>query len=577
MKRLISVIIYSLAAVLAWGADKTPAQPLSMTGTRIDSVIVAGVDTTVSDGVATLLLSKRGGVFNEGVAARDTQAIETYLREHGWLTATATVSMDTSTATAILGFHAVPGPRSYFGEVRIIQPEAPDDESTAPYAFPSFRGAPFARDPLDGAVRTIIDNLAADGFPDAAASPRLSARADTVDVSLVLHTGERARVDSVAVKGLSVTKERVMRRETDSLIGKPVTPEIKTIARAALAPLTFLRVASDPEIVYDQNGRTVLVMTVEETARNSFEGVMGYQPGGGGGSGELVGKVDLGLQNLFGTGRSARVRWESLGGDAQDMEVRWTEPRAFGLPFGIEASFLQERRTDLGYTRTVLGMGVSQSVGRLTGKAGFTSETVSGDSLAGADVLGIDAGLVWVALDNPANPRVGARYAAGRSYSRKRYRYADTGDASLARSTVEVEHYIPLFRSHTAAFLVDYRHMDSGNHAIDPSDRWWIGGASTIRGYPERAFPAERALLATTEYRILTGGMSRVFAFMDYGRLWNTELINGRRVMHGDDHIGYGFGFRIESAAGTLGFDYGLGKGDAPGEGKLHVRLTSAF
>ena len=40
---------------------------------------------------------------------------------------------------------------------------------------------------------------------------------------------------------------------------------------------------------------------------------------------------------------------------------------------------------------------------------------------------------------------------------------------------------------------------------------------------------------------------------------------------------GYGFGVRLTSRAGILGFDYGLGRGDSPGEGKLHVRVSTAF
>lgn len=577
MKLFATIMLCMLSPLFNTGGGRAAAQPSPPSGARIDSVVVAGVDATLSGGAAGVLLSKRGGVFNKGVVARDAETLETYLRERGWLVATVSAVFDTTTAPSTLRFHAVPGPRSYFGRIGIARSGTSTGVAAAPDAFPALRGMPFAREPFDGAVRSLIDGLAAEGFPRAAVRPVLTARADTVDVSLIVDRGERALIDSVAVKGLTVTKERVIRRETDTLIGKPVTPEIPALARAALGRLRFIRVLHDPEVVYDQAGRAVLVATVEETARNSFEGVMGYQPGSGGDSGELVGKVDLGLQNIFGTGRSSRVRWESLGGDAQDMEVRWEEPRALGLPFSIEASFLQERRTDLGYTRTVLGIGISRNMGRLTGKAGLTSETVTGDSLAGADALGIEAGLEWTALDNLANPRNGARYAAERSYSRKRYRYAATGDAALARSTIELEQYIPVFGTHTIALLAGYRRVDAGNHTVDPSDRWWIGGASTLRGYPERAFPAERALLAITEYRVLTGGMSRIFVFLDYGRIWNSELTNGARVMHGDDHIGYGFGFRIESAAGTLGFDYGLGKGDAPGEGKLHVRLTSAF
>ena len=40
---------------------------------------------------------------------------------------------------------------------------------------------------------------------------------------------------------------------------------------------------------------------------------------------------------------------------------------------------------------------------------------------------------------------------------------------------------------------------------------------------------------------------------------------------------GVGFGLRLESAGGVVGIDYGLEPGRPPLEGKIHLRLVSAF
>jgi hypothetical protein len=46
------------------------------------------------------------------------------------------------------------------------------------------------------------------------------------------------------------------------------------------------------------------------------------------------------------------------------------------------------------------------------------------------------------------------------------------------------------------------------------------------------------------------------------------------RALHRD---GIGFGLRLDAAGGTVGVDYGLEPGRAPLDGKIHLRLVSAF
>jgi outer membrane protein insertion porin family len=259
------------------------------------------------------------------------------------------------------------------------------------------------------------------------------------------------------------------------------------------------------------------------------------------------------------------------------MEFRYEEPWVFGLPFNAAGTFMQERRPDRGYTRTLLTAGAARSIGKLTAHAGFRSEAVSADSLLAASAAGIEAGASWIALDNPSNPLSGFRYTVEWSSVSKRRRFEPGERAYLSRTMLGWEQYLPVARSQTLALILGYRRIDAGKGALDPADRFWLGGASSIRGYRERVFPADKAFLATAEYRFLAGPASRAFLFTDIGHLWNRERQGTRYEEHSSTRIGYGFGLRLRSRAGTLGFDYGLGKGDTPGEGKLHVRLAAEF
>ncbi len=122
-----------------------------------------------------------------------------------------------------------------------------------------------------------------------------------------------------------------------------------------------------------------------------------------------------------------------------------------------------------------------------------------------------------------------------------------------------------------------YRRVDIPLKNLGASDRYWLGGASSIRGYGESMYPAVKALWSAVEYRFLTGETSRVFVFADTGYLENREKFEGLFRKKTRTLIGYGFGLRIESRAGMLGFDYGLGRGDSPGDGKLHVSMRTEF
>ncbi len=542
---------------------------------RLDSVRVDGTDALSRAEVMGALLSRPGGVLNDGLVQHDRETLAGYLRERGWWNAEVEAAADSVNGKRILTFRAIPGRRACFGrlEVRLDAP-VPGIERKE---YAETVGKPFTREDLDRVTGGLLFQLAERGYPGAEVLPRLEARGDTVDVALTVLPGVRARVDSIAVRGLKVTKDHIVRRELERLRGQLVSPEVTATARAAIGRLRFVRTAGDPVVEYTEQGRALLAVPLEEGSRGSFDGAFGYQPATGGGSGEIVGKVDLGLENLFGTGRALRLHWENLGANTEDMEIGYSEPWALGLPVSLTGSFAQERRENLGYTQTLFTAGAGYDLGRIHASAGVRHERTSADSLASAAATGIEAGASWNALDDLSNPRSGLRYSGAWSSLRKRYRFGARERVTLTRAALSVDNYIPAARNQTVAVLLSYRRVDAGKRVLDPADRFWIGGASSLRGYREQIFPASAALLSTLEYRFLTGGSSRVFVFTDIGHLWNRVRTGERTATTSITRIGYGFGLRIQSKAGTLGFDYGLGKGDGPGDGKLHVRLSTEF
>jgi outer membrane protein assembly factor BamA len=186
------------------------------------------------------------------------------------------------------------------------------------------------------------------------------------------------------------------------------------------------------------------------------------------------------------------------------------------------------------------------------------------------------------ALDDPVNPRRGARYRSTASFGRKRNlapSYLIVED-SLVRSantrllSVDVEAVLPTLRRQAVYLGLHGREVKTGEGAVPLADQIRFGGALTVRGYEEDAFRASEAAWLNTEYRYLFGPRSRAFIFMDIGTYQRREK-SGFRLE--DTVFGYGLGLRLETRLGVVGVDYGLGEGSSLSRGKVHVGVRNTF
>jgi outer membrane protein insertion porin family len=582
----IAFVLYIAVCGFSWsvenGAEITGSSPPSIfSGSSdeavLDTVIVRGIGAPEGDALNRILLSRKGGILNEGLIERDTEALTEFLRKQGWWKAAVSATADTSRNGAVsLVYTVIPGEPAIFGDIKFQSKEKIPEFTSVPVK--DLNGKIFTSDMLENIFETVISEFTENGYPDIRVCPSLSARVDTVDVFLTLEPGRSAVVDSIAIYGLTRTRDYVIRRELTQLSGNPAGQETVLRARRLLGKMDYVYVSKEPFLEYSDDGKGILAVNLTEGKQGTFDGVIGYQPSSDGEAGEMLGTFDLFFPNILGTGRSSKIRWEKLGEGTEDLELRYLEPWVLNLPYSVSLSFVQEQREKLGFTKTTMQASVSRDIGQLHSGAGYCYEKVSSDSLHSSNGHGINTVVTWEGIDNPQNPRSGIRYSVRWSNLMKRYRFGSKESHGLERLEFDLDHYIPSFNRQTVAFLVRYRKVDTPPDKLSLSDRYWLGGSSSIRGYREKAFPAVKALWASMEYRIMQGRASWVFVFADTGYLVNTM----RNPKNGFDkktinRTGYGFGIRIDSPAGTLGFDFGLGRGDSIGEGKLHVGLTSAF
>ena len=90
------------------------------------------------------------------------------------------------------------------------------------------------------------------------------------------------------------------------------------------------------------------------------------------------------------------------------------------------------------------------------------------------------------------------------------------------------------------------------------SEAFYLGGANTIRGYPDLAFVGNKRILMNLEYRLRIAKDVHTVLFYDIGNVFETSF-NSRLNEYPS---GYGVGFRYVTGIAPLRLDFAKSKGD---------------
>jgi outer membrane protein insertion porin family len=401
-----------------------------------------------------------------------------------------------------------------------------------------------------------------------------------VDITLKTDTEKLVEVDRVNIRGLEYSKPQTIIRESRIKSGEVFSESMLENAKEYISALDFVENVGEPQLYEDSSGNSIIDIEVTEMNSNRFNGLVGYVPSSGLKDGYYVGSFMIDLGNILGTARKFQADWNKPDESSQDMRLFYEEPWLAGLPLDISGQFSQVFQ-DSSYIKRGFMFGVEYSLSsRINAHLSLGAESVIAEdqgqelySLRDSKSTYYTVGLSYNMLDDRLNPRKGIAYSSFVTQQRRKIEKTDSKDGYTLNDrkiTAQLDSAFPLKGSLVLFGKVAWRETTNSKKDIPLNEKWYLGGAKSLRGYREKQFLASRIAWYNIELRYLLEKRSRIFIFWDGGYFQDPGTKYSKKY-------GYGFGIRMNSRLGMVGFDLGLGKGDSLNSAKLHFMIENSF
>ncbi|NWF87879.1 MAG: BamA/TamA family outer membrane protein [Ignavibacteriaceae bacterium] len=410
------------------------------------------------------------------------------------------------------------------------------------------------------------------------------------DITLEVNQGLRGSIDRIEIKGNKKTDNEVIVRELRISDGKLYSQKEIDLIPAKLNRLRFFEPVATPLFFFDYEKKGILQIEVKERQTNNFDGIIGYIPAAKTGEkAYITGLVNVSLRNIFGTGRSAAIRWQKLDRNSQELELKYLEPWIFNLPFNISLGFNQRKQDTIYVQRKFESAIEFLATESITASLQLAAESVipsentnnvftvfNSNTISSALNLRIDT------RDDPYSPTEGIFFNTSYSFNKKKingpeqFLTANTAtNINLQKILLGIDFFYSVFRNQVIALKLNGKELKGS--FLEISDLFRLGGTNTLRGYREDQFLGSRIFWSNLEYRLLLTPRTYTFLFLDTGYFLSKENSSTQTVQQEAFNIGYGLGLNIESSLGIIGVSFALAKDDSFSEGKIHFGLLNDF
>ncbi|MDU2063697.1 MAG: BamA/TamA family outer membrane protein [Sporomusaceae bacterium] len=392
-------------------------------------------------------------------------------------------------------------------------------------------------------------------------------------------------LENIVVKGNQKTKDYVITREMTIKPGEPFNAKL---ARRSMQKIYNLGYFEDVNMKLNP-GREPNAVSMEadvvEQKTGTFSIGGGYSHNDG-----LVGIIELGDNNLAGTGDKAKIHWE-FGGNASSRNYEfsythpWLDDQQTSIGFSIYN--MTNQYTDYGMYRSdgsyddkasrstydknrkgyevTLGRPANEYlqnyvtfknrrdtwVSHVSGDIDYSNTTDPHFTNYLKDNFGLTRSItltrVYDDRDNVFNPTEGSRYSLSGEFAGRFMK----GDFNFNKYTAEGRRYFKINDDHVIAVRVTAGYATG---KISEANQFAVGGADTLRGYDDDQFKGNRMVAASAEYRFPIIKKVQGVVFGDIGNAWNDT---GLKVS--DLKKSVGVGIRLTTPIGPIRFDFAKG------------------
>ncbi len=459
-------------------------------------------------------------------------------------------------------------------------------------------------------LRTDVSKIQSDYFDQGYISSTvkadtvLNSQTGRVDVSYNITEGSIAYVDKINVRGNTRTKDEIIRREMRLFPGDRYNGEKLKRSRQRLYNLGYFEevsfdTAQNPTSLPDKYDMDIFV---KESKTGEFSFGAGYSS-----VDKFIGFVDL-TQNNFdllnfptftGAGQKLRIRME-FGSERKDYELGFVEPWFLGYPVTVGFNIYTSTRDWDKYDEKRVGGNVFVGKelneywhGKLTHR--YESIRIANISIDASQSIFEEEGKNYISSiiteishdtrDNIYNPTTGmynlffVEYAGGMFGGDKNFvKYETVNNFDFPVSNKAV------FELSGRVGLAD---AFSDSEYVPVFERFYAGGANSIRGYKERRVGPEGErgdpiggqirMIFNAEYTYKISNTLKWAFFYDNGNVWaNRDSFNWDNLKLKSS---IGSGIRIKTPLGPIRIDYGYALNPKEGDsrGRIHFSMSHEF
>jgi outer membrane protein insertion porin family len=551
------------------------------------------------------------GYLKQTILDEDMDRLKAFYASEGFLDARASYSLEQAPqAKLIVNIQISEGKRYYLGSLEITGNDKVLSTAEILKVMTQLKvDSTFTPEKLEKDIADVSSLYFDKGYIFASVSDSSSINAETgkVDVRLDITEGEIAYVDKIKVEGNNRTRDIVIRREVRLNPGDVFDGTKLRRTKERLKNLGYFE-----EVNYDIQDTNVpnkkdLVVQVKEAKTGSLSFGGGYST-----VDQLVGFVEIQQKNFdftnwptfTGGGQNLTVRGE-IGDTHTNGTLSFTEPWIFDMPISGGFDLYHNeiyREEDNGYPYDEIRTGFDLRTGKelseyLSGGIVYRLEEIELTNFEwdvspelrkeeGTNTISsLSFNLVHDSRDDVFNATRGL--VLGGTFDIAGGPLG--GDKDYYRFKIKTSYDVPMARGSVLEFRLRAGLMDSyGDSTYVPVyERFYAGGAYTIRGYDERMvgpldpwsgdpIGGNSMVVGNIEYTVPVVDFIKVAVFFDVGNVWAEMDEFGQ----GDYKSGAGFGLRVKTPIGPINLDYGYPFNDIPGEdkeGKFYFSISRSF